>query len=115
MTEHPNAELVRGRSPDALADGVRWHFPGRSRVAGDFEGREAVVAHLAEHDAIASSDVAAILADDNFAIAIEHVTAERDGKSYNRHDVVVYRIKEGKVAEAWHYPESQYEWDDLLG
>jgi hypothetical protein len=26
----------------------------------------------------------------------------------------VYRIKEGKVAEGWHYPESQYEWDDLL-
>jgi ketosteroid isomerase-like protein len=114
MNEHPNAELVRRRSPDVLADGVRWHFPGRSTMAGDFEGRDAVVAHLANHDAVANSDVLAVLADDRFAIAIEHVTAERDGKRYNRHDVVVYRIKEGAVAEGWHYPESQYEWDDLL-
>lgn len=114
MDEHPNAALVRRRNPDALADAVRWHFPGRSSVAGDFEGWEAVVAHLTQHDAIANSEVAAILADDKFAIAIEHVTVSRNGKSYDRHDVVVYRIKDGKVAEGWHYPESQYEWDDVL-
>jgi uncharacterized protein len=83
-------------------------------MAGDFEGRDAVVAHLMDHDAVATSEVAAVLDDDKFAIAIEHVTAERDGKVYDRHDVIVYRIKEGKVAEGWHYPESQYEWDDLL-
>jgi ketosteroid isomerase-like protein len=129
MSTHPNAELVRAaydRVADGdgtgftelLAEGVKWHFPGRSSVAGDFEGRDAVIEHWHAYSAATGeslkAEVAAVLGDDRFAVAIEHVTAERDGKSYNRHDVVVFRIKDGAIAEAWVYPESQYELDDLL-
>jgi ketosteroid isomerase-like protein len=129
MSDHPNAELVRAAyaAVDAgdgtlfhelLADDVKWHFPGRSSVAGDYEGREAVLGHFVAFSEATGgtlkADVAAVLGDDKFAIAIEHVTAERAGKTYNRHDVVVFRMKNGKAAEGWLYPESQYELDDLL-
>jgi ketosteroid isomerase-like protein len=121
MTDHPNADLVRNAyegGPEAaiaaLADDVKWHFPGRSHVAGDFEGKGAVLEHLAALQADFEVSLFALLADDKFAIAIEHVTAERNGKQYDRHDVAVFRIKGGKIAEVWVYPESQYELDDLL-
>jgi uncharacterized protein len=52
---HPNEDLVRetfaasGRGDIAalrnqyFADDIRWHFPGRSPLAGDYEGAAQVV------------------------------------------------------------------------
>ena len=129
MSDHPNAELIRGAyagltagggesMASILADSVKWHVPGRSRFAGDFEGRDAVIRCWEEYGELIGSsstiDLVSVFADDRLAIAIEHFTAERNGKRYDRHDLVVYRIKDGKVAEGWVYPESQYELDDLL-
>lgn len=129
MSTHPNAALIQGaydalanRDPsvllDLIADDVRWHLPGRHPHAGDFEGKDALLAHWRDYgEATGASHfppVLAVLADDRFAIAIEHVELERNGKSYNRHDLVVYRIKDGKIVEGWVYPENPYEIDDLL-
>jgi ketosteroid isomerase-like protein len=129
MTDHPNAELVRsayealaGGDPSVLvgllADDVKWHLPGRHRFAGDFEGRDELLAHWATFgEATGGAEppkMVAVLGDDNFAIAIEHVVIERNEKRYDRHDVIVFRVKAGRIAEGWVYPESQYEIDDLL-
>ena len=121
MADHPNAQLVRDAyegGPEAavaaLADNVKWHFPGGSRVAGDFEGREAVLAHIGELMAAFSVELFHVMADDRFVVAIEHVTGEGNGNTYDRHDVVVFRIKDGKVAEGWAYPENLHEIEAVL-
>jgi len=56
---HPNADLFRkgfeamvagdmARMGDMIADDAKWHWPGTSRVSGDFEGKEAILAMFAE-------------------------------------------------------------------
>ncbi|MBA3653910.1 MAG: nuclear transport factor 2 family protein [Actinobacteria bacterium] len=128
MTDHPNAELVRsgyaamaGGDADTflamLADDIKWHFPGKSAVSGDFEGKSALLAHVAAMAAAAGSldiQLVHMLADDTFAVAIEHVVATKGDKRYDRHDIAVFRMKDGRVAEGWAYVENLDEWEALL-
>ena len=129
MAEHPNAAFLRAAydaftsegNPNVLldgcADGFKWHFPGRSVLAGDYEGRDGFMTYLGkmgETGATINIELVAVIADDNFATAIEHVTGEHNGKTYDQHDLGIFRFKNGKVAEAWGYIEDQYGWDDLL-
>ncbi len=129
MTDHPNAELVRtGYAALAagdvnpfmgmLADNIKWHFPGHSVVAGDFEGKDALLANFgAMSEATGGNlqiDLFHVLADDRFVVAIEHVVGERGDKRYDRHDVAVFRMKDGKIAEGWAYVENLDDWDALL-
>lgn len=128
MAEHPNVELVRSAYAAIsagngepfmamLADGVKWHYPGKSPLAGDYEGREAVRDHFHAIDAattMVEMQLLTVLADDRFAIAIEHNVMAKGDNRYDRHDLVVFRIKDGQVAEAWVYPENQYELDAVL-
>src|SRR5438309_2047225 len=55
MAEHPNVELVRqgyeafangdmAWMSENLAEDVKWHTPGNNPGAGDYVGREAVIA-----------------------------------------------------------------------
>ena len=129
MAEHPNAELIQRAykafsddgNPNVLldefADGFKWHFPGRSMLAGDYEGRDGFLTYLgklAEAGGETTIDLVTAFGNDNFVTAIEHVKVERNGKSYDQHDIVIFRFKGGKIAEAWGYLEDPYGWDDVL-
>ena len=129
MTDHPNAKLVRGvydafgrgdveAALARVSDGFKWHFPGRSPAAGDFEGHEAFLgsqAAMAEATGGGlSMEVVHVVADDAFAVAIEHVKVNNGDKQYDRHDIAVFRVKDGTIVEGWAYPENLYEWDEAL-
>ena len=96
---HPNEDLVRegfaafGRGDvDALrkqffTDDVRRHAPGRNPVSGDYEGTEQVLqffARLVElTDGTFSLELHDVLANDEHAVALVTVRAERAGKQLN--------------------------------
>src|SRR6266852_3556797 len=72
--EHPNASLVR-RAYDALETrdvetlvelsrpDVVWHIPGRSPIAGEYHGRDTVLAFMAHLAALTDGTLAFELVD----------------------------------------------------
>ena len=91
-------------------DDVVLHYFGRSPLAGDHRGKAAALAALARvqhltnrrlleiHDVLASDDHAVILARERF---------ERDGRRHDTNRVLVYPVRDGKLAECWLYDDDQ--------
>ena len=109
---HPNAELV-GRGYEAFgqgdldtvmelfADDITWHVSGNSPIAGDYHGKEGVMAffgklmeetggtfHLSVHD---------IAATDRHVLAIIDAHAERNGKTHDFNAIHVWHLRDGKA------------------
>ena len=95
-----------------------WYDRGHNPFGGEFHGREAIFSRFLDlymaTDGTIKIELVAAFADDTFAVAIEHMTAQRKGKTRDRHDVTVYQVKNGKVVRVWNYPEDPYEADDFL-
>ena len=92
-----------------LADDVVWHEPGRFDYSGDHAGKEAVLELLRRLSTategtftLAPGDV---LTTREYAVTIVHWSAERDGMRAEGDEVAVYRLRDGRVAEAWFFPE----------
>lgn len=118
MTEHANAALLR-RGYDAFTSGdldtlsqlfdenAAWHEPGRSPIAGDYVGRDQVFEFFGKLFELSGGTFKAepidIFADDARAVAIQHSTATRDGKTLDANDVVVYEMSDGKVRDVQLY------------
>ena len=100
-----------------LSDDVKAHVPGRSPVAGDYDGKEAVggyVARLAElsggtlrfqpHDVTVS---------EAHAVGLVKDLAERGDKVLDMNNVHVWHVAAGQLSEIWIYPGDVYAWDDF--
>jgi ketosteroid isomerase-like protein len=114
---HPNEDLVRagfaafGRGDiDALRDqflasDVRWHTAGRSPVSGDYEGVAQVLELFGRFFELSGGTVRLelhdVLANDERAVALYTARAEREGRRLEDHTVTTFRIRDGKVNEAW--------------
>lgn len=91
-----------------LDDAVLWHVPGASPIAGHHRGRAAVLAYFArrlelaggridivKHGELAHGDTLVQLADGSAVIGGRPVTWRTAG---------VYRVADGRIAEAWLIP-----------
>ena len=125
---HPNEDLVRRgyeafatgdiATLDALfADDIVWHAPGRNELAGTFRGKNEVFANLQNVGEMTGGtfklDIHALMADDEHAVALLLVTAERQGKTLNDNTVQVWHIKDGKATESWIHPGDAYAADEF--
>ena len=93
-----------------LADEVGWHEPGDEvGHAGDFRGREQVVALLQKLVIVTEGTFQ--LEPEGFLNLREHSAvlvrwwAERHGRRSEGHEIAVYRLRDGKIAEVWFYNE----------
>jgi uncharacterized protein len=126
---HPNEELVRQGfeafskgDTEALgaffADDAVWHTPGRGPLAGDHRGRDQVLSMLAKQMELTGGTFRGephdILANDEHAVLLVKVRAEREGKAWEDNGLVVFHIKNGKVSEAWLHPGDLYAGDEFL-
>ncbi len=127
---HSNEDVVRegfaafGRGDmDALrkqffADDVRWHVPGRSPLAGDYEGPEQVIQFFARIFEMTggtfSIEVHDVLANDEHAVALFTVRGERAGKQLNDNEVLTYHFRDGKVSEVWNQATDPYAVDEFF-
>lgn len=129
MPEPPNVENVRKKYDafnngdlasvgDLLADDVVWHVPGRSSIAGDYQGREEALAYLGRLAELTGGSYQAELhiavGDDEHVITIDHSSATRAGKSYGENEIVVFRFRERRIVEVWQAPMSPYAHDDFF-
>ncbi len=100
-----------------LTEDVVWHVPGRSQIAGEHRGVEAVLAYF---------DTRRRLTDETFRVNVRGLAvigervvqlaggaAMRDRRHVSWETVGVFRVKNGRIAECWLLPFDQYSFDEI--
>ena len=130
MTEaERNAETVRrGYAAFNAADmktltelfdeNASWHTPGRSSIAGDRKGREAVFTQFGRYGGETAGTFKATLqqvfkADDGRVVGIHRNTAERNGKRLDVGCCIVFEFKDGRVIDGRERFYDVHAWDEF--
>src|SRR5437867_3127539 len=91
---------------DSFADNIVWHFPGKSLVAGEFKGKQAVLAWLGKAFELSGGDFKFELMDlmgsDKHVAQMDRIVAGRNGKKVDIIEIIIFRVQDGKTVEAWH-------------
>lgn len=119
---HPNEDLLR-RGYDAfgtgdmetlaalLADDIVWHFPGNNPLAGDYKGRNEVLAFFVKSVEMTGGtlkiELHDVLANDEHGVGLIRVTGQRDGKSLTDNAAQVFHVRDGKASEVWSHAGDQ--------
>lgn len=115
-------EALNGGDFEELAelfrDDVSWHTPGRSPLAGDVAGREAVFArlgrYLAETGGTFRTDLKRLLTDENGrVIGIHRSVAERDGKRLDVYCCTVFELENGRIVAGREHVYDLPAWDEF--
>jgi ketosteroid isomerase-like protein len=125
---HPNEELVR-RGYEAFnnadvetlrqlfADTTIFHEPGRSPISGDYEGLDQVLGFfgtLAERSGgTFRANLHDVLANDEHVVGLHSSDAERDGRQVRSPTVLVFHVRDGRIAETWSHHHDQHEFDEF--
>src|SRR5947208_1171462 len=102
---------------ELFADDIVWHAPGRNELAGTFRGKDEVFANLQKNMELTGGTfklaIHDLLANDEHAVVLLGVSAEREGKTLKDNTVQVWHIKGGKVTESWLHPGDAYASDEF--
>jgi ketosteroid isomerase-like protein len=102
-----------------LTDDVVWHVPGRSPIAGDHEGIEAVMAYFERRRALARATfrihVHDVLSHGELVIQLAGGTADLGGREVAWETVGVFKVRDGRIAEGRLVPFDQYLFDEVWG
>ena len=128
MDEHPNAARLRaayeafGRGDletvrDLLDEGIVYHFGGRSPLAADYKGTQEVFGFWGRQFQLSGGTLriipSLIVAGDEYAFALVHATAQRDGRTLDAPGVNVVRLRDGRAVEFWSYTTDQNAVDEF--
>ena len=127
---HPDEELVR-RGYDAFSSGdlqtmrelfdsdVVWHTPGRSQLAGDHRGVDAVLGFFGRTMELTGGtfrvELHDVVANDEHVVGLHTVTAEREGKTLRDRNILVFHARDGRTSEVWQFWTDQYAADAFFG
>ena len=130
MAEHPNVARIRdgyaafGKGDfavlnDLFAENLLWHDAGRSQLAGEYRGRDAVYGLFGKLIELTGGsfqiDLHAVFADDEHGVALVIITASRGGRSIEVNEAHVFHLLDGKVVEFWNASTDLYASDELFG
>ena len=94
MNDHPNAAIVRevvdrfvqgdvAGLVGLFADDAVWHVPGANAMAGDYRGRDEIIAFLRRTAELTGGtyrvELLWVVADDEHTVAVYRAQGERDG------------------------------------
>ena len=100
-----------------MGQDVVWHEPGRSDLAGDYTGPEAVLGFLANlrarSDGTFKIEVLDVLSEPERAVVLQRETATRNGKVLNVITAVDFEIHHGKITEVTVYQADTYKFDEF--
>jgi ketosteroid isomerase-like protein len=124
-----NAELVRrgyaafnAADIETLTEVIRedasWHTPGRSPIAGDYRGRDAVFGQFGryggETNGTFRAELLHVTADESGrVVGIHHNSGERNGKQLDTDCCIVFELENGKVVSASEYFFDLHNWDEF--
>jgi len=96
---------------------VVWHEPGRSLLAGDYKGPEAVLGFLGQLRALSDDtfriEVLDVLSEPGRAVVFQRETATRGDKSLDVIAAVAFEVHQGKITEVTVYQADSYQFDEF--
>lgn len=101
-----------------LDDASLLYLPGGSGLAGQYQGREAILgllagmAKLTDHT-LQLSPLRLITADDHVIVLCGRATASRQGKQLDTDVVYILSLRHGKVREMWLFHQNQNHFDEF--
>jgi ketosteroid isomerase-like protein len=101
-----------------FADDVVGHVPGRSDLAGERRGREAVMGYInaavaRAHGNVEVEVIDALVGDEHFALLVrERLGTKGDELDIRRANV--YRVRGDEISEVWIFEGDQYAVDAYL-
>lgn len=124
-----NAQLVRrGYAAFNAADmetltkifdeNASWHTPGRSSLAGDRKGLDAVFAQFGRYGGETKGSFKAELLDvfesaEGRVVGVHHNTGERNGKRLDVFCCIAFEFKNGRCISGREYFFDLYAWDEF--
>ncbi len=93
-----------------------WHTPGRSPVAGDHRGREAVFAQFARYGGDTQGTFRAALRDvlaneDGCVVALHRNTGVRNGRRLDVDCCIEFAVRDGKIVSGREHFFDLHAWD----
>jgi len=128
MTENAYESVIRRAYQDfesgdldllgvVMGQDVVWHEPGRSSLAGDYKGPEAVLRFLGQLKARSGGtfkiEVVDVLSEPERAVVLQRETATRNGKTLDVVVAVDFEIHHGKITEVTVYQADTYRFDEF--
>jgi ketosteroid isomerase-like protein len=95
-----------------------WHAPGRSHLAGDYEGRDATLGYLGrlgqETGGKFSANLVHMTADDEgCVVGVQRSVSERNGKQLDVGNCIAFTVKNGQIVEVSEHFDDLYTWDEF--
>jgi ketosteroid isomerase-like protein len=126
VNEHPNAvaarhgfeafvagdaqALLRMFAPDAT-----WRVPGANAMAGEYRGRDEILAFLRRTAELTAGtyrvELLWVVADDEHAVAVYHAGGEREGRSLDIEQILLIRLEAGAWTDVQAVPLDQAAFD----
>jgi uncharacterized protein len=98
-----------------LAEDVIWHVPGTSPIAGDYRGREAVSGYFRLRRELAGGMIQVVKKGEahheEALVQLADGCAALGGREVTWRTAGVYRVADGRIAEAWLVPLDQEHFD----
>jgi ketosteroid isomerase-like protein len=100
-----------------FADDVVWHVGGRGRLAGEKRGKDAAFSYFGQlgegSDGTFRAELHDLVASDDHVVGLHTSTGQRNGRSLNEHEALVFHLRDGKIAEGWEHYEDSQRWDEF--
>jgi ketosteroid isomerase-like protein len=104
---------------NVFAEDATWVVPGSGSMAGTFVGREQIFGFLGrlpkETGGTYSSSLIDVLASDDRAAALYRASGERNGRTLELDQVLLFRVENGLVQEVLALPSNPAEFDRFWG
>ncbi|CAA9455168.1 MAG: hypothetical protein AVDCRST_MAG02-1499 [uncultured Rubrobacteraceae bacterium] len=99
-----------------LTEDVVWRYPGRNPLSREYRGKEDVAGFFRGLREVTggnfSSETERIMADETAAFVHELPRGTRKGKSLEWRTVLMFRLRDGKIAEVDVFQNVQHELDE---
>jgi ketosteroid isomerase-like protein len=97
---------------------ISWHTPGRSPIAGDYLGRDAVFGQFGRYGGDTGGTFKAELkqvftSPDGRVIGLHHNSGERNGKRLDSDCCIVFEIEDGRVTSGREHFFDLANWDEF--
>ena len=95
-----------------------WHTPGKSPIAGDNVGREAVFAQFGRYVGDTAGTFKATLSavfesQDGRVVGLHHNSAERNGKQLDTGCCISFVVEDGQIVSGREHFFDLYNWDEF--